>query len=81
MYIYFGNDGYTIRVTKRLIDIDDALLSEVRAITRASTMKEAVNTAMRELVNIELRRRHLRRLEAGTGIDLADDDTMSGAWR
>ena len=68
-------------MTKRLIDIDDGLLSEARAVTGAATMKETVNAALREVVDMELRRRHLRRLETGTGIDLADADAMSGAWR
>ncbi|MCY3560468.1 MAG: hypothetical protein OXH20_04785 [bacterium] len=29
----------------------------------------------------ELRRRHLRRLEAGDGTDLTDPQVMQGAWR
>lgn len=67
-------------MTKRLVDIDDELIAEARRLTGAATMKETVNTALRELVDAELRRRHLRRLETGEGTDLADDETMRAAW-
>ena len=68
-------------MTKRLVDIDDDLLAEVRVLTGAVTMKAAVNAALQEVIDGELRRRHLRRLEAGEGIDLADDEVMRDAWR
>ena len=68
-------------MTKRLIDIDDDLLDEVRVLTGAATMKEAVNAALQEVIDSELRRRHLQRLESGEGTDLADDEVMRGAWR
>lgn len=73
--------GYTACVTKRLVDIDDDLLAEARVLTGAATMKEAVNAALQQVIDSELRGRHLRRLEAGEGIDLADDEVMRGAWR
>ena len=68
-------------MTKRLVDIDDSLLDRARELIGAATIKEAVNTSLRELINAELRRRHLRRLATGAGIDLGDDLIMSGAWR
>lgn len=68
-------------MTKRLVDIDDGLLAEVRVLTGAVTMKEAVNAALQHVVDSDLRRRHLRRLEAGEGTDLADDEVMRDAWR
>ena len=68
-------------MTKRLVDIDDDLLAEARVLTGAVTMKEAVNTALQQVIDSELRRRHLQRLEAGTGTDLANDEVMQGAWR
>ncbi|MCH7669547.1 MAG: hypothetical protein IIC71_10195 [Acidobacteria bacterium] len=42
----------------------------------ASTTKRAVN----QLIDADLRRRHLLRLETGEGIDLSDDERMRGAW-
>lgn len=68
-------------MTKRLVDIDDDLLAEVRVLTGAVTMKEAVNTALQQVIDSELRRRHLRRLEAGEGTAVADDEVMRDAWR
>ena len=68
-------------MTKRLVDIDDELLDQVRQLTGATTMKDAVHKALRQVVEAELRRRHLRRLEAWEGTDLADPDVMQGAWR
>ena len=68
-------------MTKRLVDIDDGLLAEARVLTGAVTMKEAVNTALQHVIDSELRRRHLQRLEAGTGTDLSDNEVMRGAWR
>ena len=68
-------------MTKRLVDIDDALLDQARKLIGVATIKEAVNTSLRELIHAELRRRHLRRLETGEGIDLADKQVLSDAWR
>ena len=68
-------------MTKRLVDIDDDLLAEARLLTGAATMKEAVNAALQQVIDTELRRRHLQRLETGAGTDLADDEVMRGAWR
>ena len=68
-------------MTKRLVDIDDDLLAEARVLTGAATMKEAVNAALQQVIDGELRRRHLRRLESGEGTDLADEEVMRDAWR
>ena len=68
-------------MTKRLIDIDDDLLEEVRSLTGASTMKEAVNGALQHVVDFDLRLRHVRRLLTLEGTDLADEQLMRDAWR
>ena len=68
-------------MTKRLIDIDDDLLKEVRSLTGASTMKEAVNGALQHVVDFNLRLRHVRRLLTLEGTDLADEHLMRDAWR
>ncbi len=67
-------------MTKRLIDIDDDLLEQAREITGAATMKETVNRALQEVINLELRQRHLDRLATGEGLDLHDEEIMRGAW-
>lgn len=68
-------------MTKRLVDIDDDLLEEVRSLIGASTMKEAVNGALQHVVDFELRLEHVRRLMTQEGIDLADEQVMRDAWR
>lgn len=68
-------------MTKRLIDIDDDLLEEVRNLIGASTMKEAVNGALQHVVDFELRLKHVRRLMTFEGTDLADEQIMRDAWR
>ena len=68
-------------MTKRLVDIDDDLLEEVRSLTGASTMKEAVNGALQHVVDFELRLEHVRRLMTQEGLDLADEQVMRDAWR
>ena len=68
-------------MTKRLIDIDDDLLEEVRSLTGASTMKDAVNGALQHVVDFDLRLKHVRRLLTLEGTDLADEQLMRDAWR
>lgn len=72
---------YSKAVTKRLVDIDDDLLARVRELIGVATVKETVNTALRHLLDTELRRQHLRRLETGRGTDFGDKEIMLGAWR
>ncbi len=68
-------------MTKRLIDIDDGLLDQARTLTGATTIKETVNTSLREVINAELRRQHLARLVTGEGTDIANDEVTADAWR
>ena len=68
-------------MAKRLVDIDDELLAEATAVLHASTMKEAVNRSLEEVVRSARRRRHADRLSGMHGLDLADDEVMDGAWR
>jgi Arc/MetJ family transcription regulator len=68
-------------VTKRLVEIDDALLAEARALLGAATMKEAVNRSLEAGVLTDRRRRHAGRLATMDGLDLDDPTVMSGAWR
>jgi Arc/MetJ family transcription regulator len=68
-------------MTKRLVDMDDDLLERARSLLGASTMKETVNRALEELVAADLRRCLVVQLVALDGLDLDDDEVMSGAWR
>lgn len=68
-------------MSKRLVDIDADLLEEATAILGASTMKEAVNRSLEEVVLAARRRRHADRLQSMRNLDLAKPKVMSGAWR
>ena len=68
-------------MSKRLVDIDDALLNEATGVLGAATMKETVNRSLEEVVLAARRRRHADRLESMQGMDLAKPRVMSGAWR
>lgn len=68
-------------MSKRLVDIDDALLDEAATILDASTMKETVNRSLEAVVLAARRRRHADRLATMRNLDLAKPKIMSGAWR
>ena len=67
-------------MTKRLVDIDDALLTSAQELLGAETMKETVNRALEEVINLDRRRRFLQRAGNGDGLDLGSETTGS-AWR
>lgn len=81
VYIRLNTGGYTLAMSKRLVDIDDELLDEATTILGAATMKEAVNRSLEMVVLASRRRRHADRLEAMRDLDLAEPKVMSGAWR
>ena len=68
-------------MTKRLVDIDDELLTRAREYLDARTIKETVNRALDECVRLELRKRLLHRLASMDGLDLHDPSVMRRAWR
>jgi Arc/MetJ family transcription regulator len=68
-------------MTKRLVDIDDELLAQAKVLLGTDTMKDTVNQALREVINTELRRRHVIQLIEMDGLDLDDPEVMAGAWR
>jgi Arc/MetJ family transcription regulator len=68
-------------MTKRLIDIDDHLLSEASELLGTRTMKDTVNHALSDVVRTAARRRHSDRLATMDGLDLDREDVMAQAWR
>jgi Arc/MetJ family transcription regulator len=72
-------------VTKRLVDIEDETLEAAQRVLGTDTIKDTVNTALRESVRAAERRQHvdveaLKRF-AEAARDLADEDMMADAWR
>ena len=66
---------------KTSVDIDEVLLDEVRNLLGTSTIKQTVDTALRETLRSEARRQEVRTLAAMDGLDLADEAVMANAWR
>ncbi|MBW3662004.1 MAG: type II toxin-antitoxin system VapB family antitoxin [Actinobacteria bacterium] len=72
-------------MSKRLVDIDDEVLESARQVLGTATIKDTVNTALREAVHSAARREvvdraALKRFAQATS-DLLDDDVMAAAWR
>lgn len=68
-------------MTKKLIDVDDGKLAEVRALLGVTTAKAAVNGALDEVIALAARRRALLDDATAAGsADLADDEMRRAAW-
>ena len=66
---------------KTSVDVDERLLEQVRDVLGASSMKETIDSALREVLRGEARRQEIRALAAMDGLDLADEKVMAKAWR
>jgi len=66
---------------KTSVEIDEELLEQVRSILATSTVRETVEEAFREVVRREARREEVAALAGLRGLDLADPEVMSRAWR
>ena len=75
------SDIYTVGMVKRLVDIDGDALGQAQRILGAATMKDTVNRALQEVIDLDRRRRFLDRIVASDGVDLDDDEAMDRAWR
>jgi Arc/MetJ family transcription regulator len=68
-------------MTKRLIDVDDDKLEEVRTLLGTRTLKATVDSAFDEVLALDKRRRALL-TERGVDLsELADTDARQAAWR
>ncbi len=67
-------------MTKRLVDIDDDTLHQARIALGDVTIKEAVNTGLREICDRHKRRHLFRRIQELARSDLGDAEVMRGAW-
>ena len=66
---------------KTSVDIDDHLISQVRNVLGTSSIKETIDSALREVLRVDARRQEVHALAAMDGMDLADKDIMAKAWR
>lgn len=58
-------------MTKRLVEIDDELLTRARTAAGTATIKATVETALRRLVDHDTAVRHVARLRQKGALDLA----------
>lgn len=81
LYIQLGTTGYTRDMTKKLIDVDEDKLNEVRSLLGVATAKATVNGALDEVIALAARRRALLDYATVAGsADLADDEKRRAAW-
>jgi Arc/MetJ family transcription regulator len=66
---------------KTSVEIDEELLETAKRILETTTVKDTVEEAFREVARVEARRQEVATLTSMEGLDLADPDVMSGAWR
>ena len=66
---------------KTSVDVDDLLLEQVRDVLGTSSIKETIDSALREVMRAEARRQEIRALAVMDGLDLADGEVMAKAWR
>lgn len=67
-------------VTKRLIEVDDEKLAQVRNLLGTTTLRSTVDAALEEVLALDRRRRALL-AERGHEDPLADPDRRQAAWR
>ena len=66
---------------KTSVSIDDDLLEQARTLLGASSIKETIDRALRQVVQAAARREEIDALAKMDGLDLADEEIMSNAWR
>ncbi len=67
-------------MTKRLIDVDDAKLEEIRSLLGTKTLKATVDAAFDEVIALDQRRRMLL---ADRGVDpseMTEPNARQSAW-
>jgi Arc/MetJ family transcription regulator len=68
-------------VRKTSVEINEELLDAVQRVLSTTTIKETIEEAFREVLRVEARREEIEALSAMRGMDLADPEVMSRAWR
>ena len=68
-------------MTKRLIEVNDAKLNEVRAMLGTHTLRATVDAALDEVLALDRRRRALLAERGISPTELADPEARRAAWR
>lgn len=68
-------------VRKTSVEINEELLAAVQRALSTATLKDTIEQAFREVLRAEARREEVEALATMSGMDLLDEEVMSGAWR
>jgi Arc/MetJ family transcription regulator len=68
-------------VRKTSVEINEELVTAVQRVLSTATLKDTIEEAFREVLRAEARREEVEALSTMSGMDLADQDVMSRAWR
>jgi Arc/MetJ family transcription regulator len=66
---------------KTSVVIDDSLLEQVQDLLGTRSIRDTIDTALREIVRNEARRQEIAALSEMDGLDLANEEIMVRAWR
>ncbi len=66
---------------KTSVEIDDGLVEQVRMLLGTSSIKETIDSALREVLRREARRQEIEALATMDGLELSNEKVMAGAWR
>lgn len=66
---------------KTSVEIDDRLIEQVRILLGTSSIKETIDSALREVLRREARRQEIEALVTMDGFELSNEKVMAGAWR
>ena len=66
---------------KTSVEIDERLVEQAKILLGTSSIKETINSALREVVTGDARHREIRVLAEMDGLDLTDGVVMAKAWR
>jgi len=66
---------------KTSVVVDEDLLAAVQAVLDTKTVKDTIEHAFLEVLRAKAREEEVEALSSLSGMDLADDEVMAGAWR
>ena len=77
--VLISSGGFRLRKTS--VEVDHGLIEQVRLLLGTASIKETIDTALREVLRREARRQEIAALSSMEGLDLADETVMARAWR
>lgn len=66
---------------KTSVEINEELLTAAQRVLATTTIKDTIEAAFREVLQAQARREEVEALSTMRGMDLANEDIMSRAWR